>query len=346
MSWEWQYHWWLHYGKGRHLRIIVVIDQSETVAILPLHIDSVSVFRFWNIRILRLVGTGGDTSPDYLGALLKESHAEELASSVVEHSFAAIPEWDMFEITDLNPESPFHSALKKRCEQEQIVTKTGVSARIAYIRLPDSWETYLRSVSRNRRYTIRSSRKKLERDFNKVRFYVISDPSEVLGALDTLIALHHKRWHAKAISCAFSTPEYVGFHRDAILACAKRGWLQFYCLEVDDQIIAAIYCYHFRNQVFYFQAGFDPEFENYRPGLVLIGYSIEHAIKEGNSVFDFLRGEHEYKNQWADKNQDTVFVLGYKRTPRSLAHAIRYELIPALKRRIKKRFPFLARRSH
>lgn len=81
-------------------------------------------------------------------------------------------------------------------------------------------------------------------------------------------------------------------------ACLTRGWLRLYCLEMRGQLIAMHYFYRFGNSVFFMQTGFDPDLASLQPGHVLTGYALEHAIGERSLTFDFLRGQHHYKDNW------------------------------------------------
>jgi CelD/BcsL family acetyltransferase involved in cellulose biosynthesis len=67
---------------------------------------------------------------------------------------------------------------------------------------------------------------------------------------------------------------------------------------------------------------------------VLLGYALEHAIGEGNEVFDFLRGEHRYKDELATGRRETVFVQVFRRTPAALLYRARHVQLPALKARL------------
>jgi CelD/BcsL family acetyltransferase involved in cellulose biosynthesis len=68
-----------------------------------------------------------------------------------------------------------------------------------------------------------------------------------------------------------------------------------------------------------------------------MGYAIEHAIGERDSVFDMLRGEYEYKTQWAPERRQTHFCQAYRTSFPALAFRVRTEWLPALKRRFKDR---------
>ncbi|MGH7945633.1 MAG: GNAT family N-acetyltransferase [Opitutaceae bacterium] len=342
VSWEWQYHWWRHYGKQHRLRILTAWVDGRLTGILPLYIQATTLYRAFRANLARFVGTGGDTSPDYLGPLLAPAAAEHTAQAFADYVVDGLAGWDVLDLSDLSDASRFRRALAQRCEASGRAYASSVSARIAYIPLPASWDEYLAGVHRDRRYTIRSTRKKCETQHGG-RFYVWTEEDGIDAILDQLIALHHGRWRQKGEPHAFSSPEYVGFHRDVIHACARRGWIRFYCLEANGVPLAAFYCYRFRNQIFYFQGGFNPDYDRLRPGLVLIGYAVEHAILEGNTVFDFLRGEHAYKTQWAKSLRQTHGVTVYRPGLAAWLYRMRGERIPAAKNWLKQRFPFLLR---
>src|SRR5262249_15082167 len=112
----------------------------------------------------------------------------------------------------------------------------------------------------------------------------------------------------------FSPPGWGGGTGGARRAGLERGWLRLYCLEADGRLVAMYYFYRFRSQVFLMQGGFDPGLSRLSPGRVLLGYALEHAIGEGNTALDFLRGEHQYKDELASASRDTVFLAGYRRS--------------------------------
>jgi CelD/BcsL family acetyltransferase involved in cellulose biosynthesis len=345
VSWEWQYHWWRHYGKQHRLRILTAWENGRLTGILPLYIQTTTLYPFFRVNVVRFIGTGGDTAPDYLGPLLGPLAAERTARAFVGYMVNELHGWDVLYLSDLVVDSVFGELLAQQCVAVGHAITKSVAARIAYIALPPSWDDYLAGLRRDRRYTIRNTRRKFETQHHG-QFYVRVEEDGIDEAVDRLIALHHRRWQAKSERHAFSSPEYVGFHRDVIHACARRGWIRFYSLEANRVPVAVFYCYRFRNQIFYFQAGFNPDYERLRPGLVLIGYAVEHAIREGNAVFDFLRGEHEYKTQWGKSMRETRALTAYRSGLGAAVYRMREERIPAVKRWIKRMFPFLRRDWH
>src|SRR5262245_62305555 len=137
-----------------------------------------------------------------------------------------------------------------------------------------------------------------------------------------MIQLHRKRRTAKnANEVSFRTYRYINFHDEVMELCAENGWVRLYSLEVPDatgaappQPIAMFYCYRYRDEILYFQSGFDPEYEKYSPGHVLMGFSIESAVGEGAVVFDMLKGNHAYKSMWANDSRTTRQIVAHRST--------------------------------
>jgi CelD/BcsL family acetyltransferase involved in cellulose biosynthesis len=333
-SWEWQYCWWLTYGRGHRLRVVLACEEGRPVGILPLYLRRERLGAGVKASVLRFVGTGGDTSPDDLGPILAGGREGELSRLLADYVLNALRGWDVLLVTDMPAASAFAASLEAACRRRPIAVTRGVSARILYTELPPTWEAYLDSLSRDRRWRLRNTRRKLESQA-PARFFVWEDQTAIDGAVDRLTELHRRRWEAAGQAHGFSSSQYVEFHRSVIKACLDRGWLRLYCLEMDGRLIAMYYCYRFRNQIFLMQGGFEPDYARLKPGQALLGFAFEHAIREGNAVFDFLRGDHRYKDELATGARETVFLAAYRRTPAALAYRTLRELVPRLKGTVK-----------
>jgi CelD/BcsL family acetyltransferase involved in cellulose biosynthesis len=330
-SWIWQYQWWQVYGRGQRLRILVAREGGRTLGILPLYLDSSSKALGLRVRLLRFVGTGADTHPDDLGPILAAG-AEEHAALLLARAALKVRGADLLLATDIDPRSVFGRALEKASAEAHRGCFSGRSERIAYTALPPAWDAFLQSLNSDRRSRMRSARRKTEA--HKARFFLWQGAGTIGEALDKLADLHRRRWAGSGGSESFVTPEYLDFHRRIMQAAYPRGWLRLYCLELDGQVAAITYCYRFRNRVYLMQAGFDPALSKLNPGKVLLGHALEHAIAEGNEAFDFLRGEHRYKDELATGHRDTQCVRVFHLTPGALAYRLRRIWLPLLKARL------------
>lgn len=339
MSFSWQALWWRTYGAGRSLKLFVAVADGAVVGVLPLYLETVALLRF-PVRQLRLLGTGGDTSPDDLGPVFARGREVEVARALAE-AVIALRGWDVILFTDLLADGPFPKTMEAALRAHRIEHRSGRSERIVYMDLPATWDAYLGSLSRDRRYRVR----KLRKDLNAAapaRFYRFDDPATLDEGVDRLVALHRRRWQQAGEEHAFSSDAYVAFHRAVMHACLQRGQLRLYALDLDGKTVAMYYFYRFRDRVYLMQGGFDPDRAALKPGHVLLGYIIEQAIGEGFKVLDFLAGEHRYKDELATGERQTVFITATGAGPGAWVFRLLRHVLPALKGYVKtvlKRMP-------
>jgi CelD/BcsL family acetyltransferase involved in cellulose biosynthesis len=330
-SWLFQYQWWQVYGGGRPLRILVALEHGEPIGVLALYIQKVTLLGV-PVRVLRFVGTGADTHPDDLGPVLAAGKEKAVALKLA-HAVMRLSGADVLLLSDIDPQSVFAPALEQAADEAGRARLGGVSERIAYVELARAWPRFLQSLSSDRRTRIKSARRKAAA-LHRLRFFVWDDRAGLDGAVDRLAELHRSRWREAGGSDSFASAEYVEFHRRIIKSAFPRGWLRLYCLELDGEIAAITYCYRFRERVYLMQAGFDPAKAKANPGKVLLGYALEHAIGEGNAVFDFLRGEHRYKDQLATGYRHTRSVRVFRNTLGAMAYRLRKIWLPQWKARL------------
>lgn len=338
-SYPWLQPWWRAFGGGhRALRVLVAHRGGKAVGILPLYLERMRIAGI-QARVLRLLGSGGETHPDDLGPLLAPGH-EACAARALADAALAIEEADALDLEDMDPRTPFAEALHAACREAGLACERGRSQLIRYVALPQSWDAYLASLTRQRRARLRKLPQKLEAE-QSARFFTWDERSSLDEALAQIARLHRKRWDATApgASRSFATPQYIEFHREAMKACAARGWVRMYCLELGGELAAMTYCYRFRGAIYVMQAGFDPDRAQLSPGIALLGYSLRQAIEEGNTAFDFLRGEHRYKREYATGERETVYARAFRRTLGGLAYQAKRVLIPALKAHLRGPMP-------
>jgi CelD/BcsL family acetyltransferase involved in cellulose biosynthesis len=328
---DWQHLWWRTYGDGQRLKLLVATQDGVLTGILALYVNVLDMLAY-PVRALRFVGTGGDTQPDDLGPVLAPGHEVETARALADEVMR-LAEWDVLLLTDLVPTCPFTAAIDAAVRREGLACRTGRYERISYIDLPATWDAFLKTLHGDRRYRIRNIRKKLLAA-HTARFFVWEDGKTLNEGIDRLIELHHKRWNSVGQAHGFSSDRYVKFHRAVMTSCFARNRLRLYCLELDGQIVAMYYFYKFRDRVYLMQSGFDPAYSPVKPGQVLLGYVIEHAIGEGHRILDFLKGEHRYKDEVASGQRETLYLTAFRMRLGGFVYRARRFVLPALKARV------------
>jgi hypothetical protein len=301
---EWQRTWLKHYGDTGALHTLVAYSGSQVVAILPLYRSAQPVPLMRSLEVIRQIGVGGDTSPDYLGQIAMDEYADASADAFVRYLLEHRTNWDMLALTDLPTASPLRAALTSAALPGECVMTADAPTPIRFCELPPSWDGYLQSLSSHARYSVRSIRKKFLSSPGNLLFQ-LTDAARLDHAIDQLIRLHTLRWEGRAEHHSFSSERYNAFHRELMHEFLRAGWLRLHCMEIAGEMIGMFYGYSFRGTLYHFQGGFDPQHEKVRAGQCLMAFAIERAIAEGCRCLDMLRGDYEYKKRWAPEARET-----------------------------------------
>lgn len=304
LTWDWVEAWWAAFGATKELAAVVAYHGDQLVGIAPLY--------RWRAnsgdrRPLMLLGSGDSVSPDYLSFIVRRGHEASATPALIEHALGGVPSRAL-DLRDVPEDSLLISWLANNRMSGLCSWAACEWAECPYAPLPAQWEEYEGALSGNMRYNLRRRTRRLLRDLGAgvVRWHENGDTSRGMGEL---ARLHRLRWSGRAEQFGFSAPAYVDFHGEIARRFLARGWLRLYGLEVDGGVIAAWYGYRYGDKLYYYQSGFDPEWQRHSPGMVLKSVVIKDAIAEGVRELDLLKGAHEYKRAWADHSRRTLRVM-------------------------------------
>ena len=309
LTWEWITTWWTIYGAGSVLHVLTA--RSETgalVGLAPLKRVRRGLKGLWCFETVEFIGQGGDVTPEYLDFIA----APGFEARVVEGFADLLLADNSVGAIDLRPmpaESPSVEVLSERLHRERGRFRSMSDALCPILNLPPSVETFLAGQSRNYRKKMKEYERRCERDLRAtVRLSTTTD--ELRSDMGALIELHHQRWDG--YSRAFRSSRYIEFHERLGSLLLDRGWMRLFSLRSGSRPLAVLYCFAYGGRYYYYQAGRDPALPKYRLGLVLMHKAIQHAVNESAAVFDFLRGDEQYKYHWAKDAISSVRVVYWK----------------------------------
>jgi CelD/BcsL family acetyltransferase involved in cellulose biosynthesis len=295
LTWEWIATWWRVYGKTASLNVLVVRDSGALVGIAPLKRVTARVLGQEFDRI-EFIGSGSDVTPEYLDVIVRRGY-EAVVTTAFAESLADEPRPHVLDLRPLRPDSVAVTHLESKLANHG-TSRRALDAVCPVLDLPGSTEAFLKGRSRNYRKKIGEYQRRCHREL-AASVRVSASLEDVRRDMETLGALHRKRWGAKTRS--FSTDEYIQFHQDLAAQALDRGWIRLFALESGSRTVAMLYCFAYEGHYYYYQGGWDPAYARNRVGLVLMHRAILQAIVDGARVFDFLRGEESYKRRWANR---------------------------------------------
>ncbi|HEX8550445.1 MAG TPA: GNAT family N-acetyltransferase [Abditibacteriaceae bacterium] len=180
--------------------------------------------------------------------------------------------------------------------------------------LAPTWDEYLAGLGKNRREQLRRYPKRLDKEF-KVETELATEET-VQTALSDLYRLHGKRWRARGQTGVLATPKRQQFHRALCAKLQRQDRLRLWTLRCDGYAVCVLLSYFYDKRYSFFIGGFEPDLMRWSVGTCLFARVLQHAISEGATEFDFLRGQEDYKYKLGAVDRNYVSLSWFAPTSR------------------------------
>jgi len=313
LTWEWVSSWVETYGFRHPLHTLVVYRDNQPVGIAPWYRDlrreRFSLGRAGlgpaglALRQIRFIGDQGAGS-EYLDILAVQGYEQEVWRVLLSHLELDRQNWDILFLDDMSGSSPSIPILKALAPLYALRFLQRRKNVCPFIPLPESFEVY--KFQQANPHQVKATERKLKRlrkSHHQMNWFVwpgsdITLNGQLEEALSTLFELHQKRRHSKGQRGSFADPLKREFYRRVAHRLAAKGWLRLYTLEVDNRVLSASIGLLYRGRYSFLNSGFDPDWASYGPGSVLKYLEIQDLIQQGVKIYDFLRGDEDYKYRW------------------------------------------------
>ena len=315
LSVEWMASWWRHWG-GRHRLFVVTVREmsGRLIAIAPFYIrrSGFGPGRPCALCFLAHKWVGSD----HLNVIVDPKHEHLGVDAIVRFVEQQRAEWAYIELAAGEETSRIFARLCQGFKSLGMTERVTDSEVCPYTTLPSSFEEYLAGVGGSLRYNFRRRRRALERE-GQFKFIVLRSGAELQEGFGKLVRLHRLRFEQQHKYSSFLAPHILEFHADSLEQMAAAGMVRLFLLQIGDEPVAALYGFSANKTFSFYQIGMDPAWARLSVGLVMIGCSIEEAIRTGHERFDFLRGDEAYKFQWARDTRPDVTRYLFDRRIRS-----------------------------
>jgi len=284
---------WCDHFRPSEVSLLTTGEGDELSGVLPLQILTRE-----NRRVLTLLGD--PEVMDYMDALADRERADSILHLLWERALNDL-RWDTVELRHVPSGSPLLSVtaevLESRGHQVQI-EHDEVDPVVA---LPDSWDAYLQTLSKKQRHEIRRKLRRAEID-GDCSWRTARTPQDLDHDLPVFFRLHQASARDKA---GFMDAGMRAFFSTLAVTFLERGELRLSVFRRDGIDIAATMSFLWRDRLLLYNSGYDPEFAPFSPGIAAVAKTIQDAIRDGATVFDFLSGDEPYKYQFGASNKFT-----------------------------------------
>ncbi len=305
---SWMLAWWRNAApSGARLRVILVADQKELIAVAPFY-----VLMIRGIAHYRLLGSGTSMRLGILARLGTEAEAAHVITSALAD---AKPCPDVIRLEGVTSSCPWPSLLQRHWPASQppwMHQDRTLPAPVLSLR-EGSFNEWLESKSANFRKQMRRDRRLLEQ--YGAAFKLVTKQQELQAGIADFSALHRARWSARGGSSVL-TPKVekmlaeVGTHHIA------DGRFRLWLLQSGHQTIAARIMVAAGGEVSAWNSGFDQAWADQHPSLLTLLAAIEHAWEVGDDRMDLGGGGRAYKYRFADAEDLLQWLTIVPRGPR------------------------------
>jgi hypothetical protein len=175
--------------------------------------------------------------------------------------------------------------------------------------LSDSYEEFLRSLSKNTRHNIRRYQSRLVNKYgNRLSVKCFTEDSQIDHLFKDTVEVA-KKTYQHGLGSTFVDNAGI---RNRVKLFVDRKLLVAYVLYIDDKPCAFWNGIRYGKTFFTWTTGYDPTFQNDRLGLILLVRLIEALCKDQNvDVLDFGFGDAQYKQSLSDISwtEATIYIF-------------------------------------
>jgi CelD/BcsL family acetyltransferase involved in cellulose biosynthesis len=289
LTWEWQVTWWAVYCPGELRLLVGRTDDGQVVGIAPWFIEA-------GTRTLRAVGCVDVT--DYLDVIALPAHRDAFYQALSGYLADHRAEFEQLSLCNVRASSPTLAALPPYLTAAGFAVTVEQQETCPHINLPHDFEAYLESLDKKQRHELRRKMRRAENaeeaSGEKVAWYIVGPEHDLGAEIERFIGLMRASHPDKA--GFMDDAKNDGFFRAVVPKMAACGWLQMAFLTVNGEAAAAYINFDYDNRIGVYNSGLLPQsYAHLSCGIVLLCYLIRHNIEQERAVFDFLRGNEDYK---------------------------------------------------
>jgi CelD/BcsL family acetyltransferase involved in cellulose biosynthesis len=273
----WMQVWWNSFGNDNEIFIRTVYKDDEIIGIAPLmrkgdtasFIGSVDVCDYQDFIIV----PGKET--EFFKILLEDVKKNGIK---------------LLDLKHIRPDSIVNNLALIAQEKQFVVTSTREDVSFE-MDLPNTFDAYLASLNTKQRHEVNRKLRRLTEEGN-IEYRFVNQGPELSNTLNEFFRMFVESREDKA---AFLTEDMKLYFRNIVDAMSRKGLLRLGILELDKKPVAEILCFEYRDCLYLYNSGYDPQYIGLSVGVLSKVLAIKDCIEKGIKKFDFLKGAELYK---------------------------------------------------
>jgi hypothetical protein len=315
-----------YYIKDKKLSVIAVFQDDTLIGCLPMYVEEVKATRFWNYRVLKIIGSG---PTDFFDILAETGHEELVLDSILEF-LKENRFWDKFELTEIPVNSKLYLLLPKLLDQKNIIHKKDYPNGFHFIDTKiTNWTNYEVIFNQNNK-DLQKSERRMKTD--EISLDIVKHRSDVYSKLIENIDLYAARRATLNQKNTYETQERNLFLESIIAEKEKINGVELTQLVDGSGVVWAFQLDWIDNKIrYHWNHAYNEDYKRYSPGKFLLKEIMKQSFEDSEILeCNYMRGLSDYKSKLV--NQKIMFFRIVFENPRSIKIKITKLISIVLKR--------------
>jgi CelD/BcsL family acetyltransferase involved in cellulose biosynthesis len=296
--------WWKHLSYGNTLSILIFKDDGKVVGIAPLMISNVKWFIFKARKVSFPVGRF--FAFDFI---IEQGRREECIRLLINYIWEKL-NCHYIEFSGLPAESPTIKILNNISKDLRMSFHIEKHSRGCFLPIQGTWDDFIREKSDKLRRTCREKMNRLRRE-GEYRIVRVKRASNLSQVEQQLIDIDTKSWKTASIT----KKEHIGFLREIVEICDRKGWLDLSFLELKETPIAYWFNIRYQDKAYALFTTYNDDYAALSPGLILLYHVINQLYSDRERIreLDFLTNL-QYIQKWTKLERSRMIVTLYRKS--------------------------------
>lgn len=307
LTFGWFKAWWLGFGKGRQMHLLVIKKGDAIIGFAPLMISS-AAYRNFPVRELGFMQNNNSPGADFIIT----GQREEAIRAIIAHISAA-DSWDIVHFKNIPEYSVNYAILVKVLHEKGLLhgIKKGLSS--PFLKIESDWETYFSTRTRKFRKVIRNKVNRMKK-MGEYDIRIVERVAEGDDTLESIFKISRESWKAPVVRDIIGSIENINFFTELSKTASGKGWLKIWLLSFGS--CPAAYEYHlvYKGKIYALRSDYDEKFQASSPGSILDLHIIEHIFSGNASEYNMCGSSDFYKLNWTSDVKEHSRVMIFKDT--------------------------------
>ncbi len=273
--------------------IICVYDREELVGCLPLQTSKQKATRFWNYRILGMLGYGPTDFYEILACGNKDKVKKMILQHLVESS-----SWDILNINFLPANSSSIDSIQEVFKRPDFELKKKSITGFHFEKTDGDWQEYYRNSFKKKNKDLQKGERRLKKD--EIHYSFTTYRKDVYDHFIADVSLYAERRESLGQYNYYEDKKYREFLKEVCNNYEKNNNVELTKMQDQNGVSLAIQLDFISNNVrYHWNHAFNEDFKRYSPGKILLQELLKKAF-ETDSIksCNHMRGLSSYKEKF------------------------------------------------